>query len=140
VLTAAQLKPLSLLSQAPPDCVVTGRLDLPAGSVVLTSPAIRIRWPAAAAYVRSRTWPVPAGSFTSARRQLVPVADKKITGPDFAWSPPGTFDPTAMKPEAVRITWLTRSPVRSGIPAEGDNVQVRPSVLVQIESGPTATH
>src|SRR5271169_3164463 len=49
------------------------------------------------------------------------------------------FDPTAMKPAAVRVSTLTLSPGRSGRPAVEDSVQVRPSGLVQIDPGPRAT-
>ena len=118
-------------------------LGLPTTSVVATSPAIRIDFPAAATYLRSSTRPVPAASPScpaSSRRQLIPSADRKITGLAFAWSPPGTFAPTAMKPAAVRASSLIWSPGRSGIPAEVVSVQVRPSGLVQIEPGPSATH
>ncbi len=118
-------------------------LPWPATAVVATSPAIRIRLPAVAAYLMPRTRPVPAGRRScpaSSRRQLIPSADRKITGLDFAWSPPGTFVPTAMKPPAVRRSARIWSPGTSGIPGDGARVQVRPSALVQIEPGPTATH
>ena len=111
--------------------------------VVTASPAIRISFPAAATDLMSSAWPLPAGRRSraaSSRSQLVPLADRKISGVDLAASPPGTLAPTAMNPCAVLATALTRSPGRSGIPLPGASVQVRPSGLVQIEPGPRATH
>ena len=136
--TGAQVAPPSALSQATPTCAVPVRLGL----VVTASPAIRISFPAAATDLMSTAWPLPAGRrrrAASSRSQLVPLADRKISGVDLAWSPPGTLAPTAMNPCAVLATALTWSPGRSGIPLPGASVHVRPSVLVQIEPGPRAT-
>src|SRR6266702_2361968 len=136
--TGAQVAPPSALSQAAPTCTVPVRLGL----VMTASPAIRISFPAAATDLMSTAWPLPAGRrrrAASSRSQLVPLADRKISGVDLAWSPPGTLAPTAMNPCAVLATALTWSPGRSGIPLPGASVQVRPSVLVQIEPGPRAT-
>ena len=111
--------------------------------MVTASPAIRISFPAAATDLMSSAWPLPAARRSraaSSRSQLVPLADRKISGVDLAASPPGTLAPTAMNPCAVLATALTRSPGRSGIPLPGASVQVRPSGLVQIEPGPRATH
>src|SRR6266851_1005781 len=55
-----QVEPPSSLSQAAPTRTVTARLGLPVISVVTASPAIRIRFPAAAAYLTSRAQPAPA--------------------------------------------------------------------------------
>src|SRR3984893_8675691 len=136
--TGAQVAPPSALSQAAPTCTVPLRLGL----VVTASPAIRISFPAAATDLMSTAWPLPAGRrrrAASRRSQLVPLADRKISGVAPAWSAPGTLAPTAMNPCAVLATALTWSPGRSGIPLPGASVQVRPSGLVQIEPGPRAT-
>ena len=141
--TGAQVTPPSALSQATPAWTVTVRLGLPVTLVVTASPAIRISFPAAATDLMSSAWPLPAARRSraaSSRSQLVPLADRKISGVDLAASPPGTLAPTAMNPCAVLATALTRSPGRSGIPLPGASVQVRPSGLVQIEPGPRATH
>ena len=141
--TGAQVAPPSALSQATPAWTVTVRLGLPVTLVVTASPAIRISFPAAATDLMSSAWPLPAARRSraaSSRSQLVPLADRKISGVDLAASPPGTLAPTAMNPCAVLATALTRSPGRSGIPLPGASVQVRPSGLVQIEPGPRATH
>ena len=138
-----QVEPPSLLSQAAPTRTVTVRLGFPVTSVVATSPAIRISFPATATYLTSRTWPPPAARpsrAASSRSQVIPLADFKISGVDLAASPPGTFAPTAMKPSAVRATPLIWSPGSSGSPVPGASVHVRPSGLVQIEPGPSATH
>ena len=138
-----QAEPPSRLSQAAPRWTVTVRLGLPVTSVVTTSPAIRISFPATATELMSSTRPPPAGRLSRAepsRVQLVPLAEVKISGVDLAWSPAGTLAPTAMKPVAVLATPLIWSPDCSGSPAPGASVQVRPSALVQIEPGPSATH
>ena len=65
---AIQVEPPSRLSQAPLAWLVTVRTALarPVPTtlvvVVVTSPAIRIRLPSAAAYLMLRTRPVPEGS------------------------------------------------------------------------------
>src|SRR5689334_23988914 len=136
--TGAQVAPPSVLSQATPAWTVAVRLGL----LVTASPEIRINWPATATDVMSRAWPLPAARRSraaSSRSQLVPLADRKISGVDLADCPPGLLAPTAMKPCAVLATALIRSPGRSGIPLPGASVQVRPSGLVQIEPGPRAT-
>src|SRR5689334_19670140 len=136
--TGAQVAPPSALSQATPTWTVAVRLGL----LVTASPEIRISWPATATDVMSRAWPLPAARRSraaSSRSQLVPLADRKISGVDLAACPPGLLAPTAMKPCAVLATALIRSPGRSGIPLPGASVQVRPSGLVQIEPGPRAT-
>src|SRR6478735_934082 len=136
--TGAQVAPPSALSQATPAWTVVVRLGL----LVTASPEIRISWPTAATDVMSRAWPLPAARRSraaSSRSQLVPLADRKISGVDLAACPPGLLAPTAMKPCAVLATALIRSPGRSGIPLPGASVQVRPSGLVQIEPGPRAT-
>src|SRR5580692_4991327 len=107
---AAQVEPPSRLSQAPLVWLVTVRRPLPTALVVVTSPAIRIREPSVAAYLMFCTRPAPAGSRSSlapSRCQLIPLPDRKTTGLDFAWSPPGTLVPTAMKPDAVRRSTLS---------------------------------
>src|SRR5580704_242923 len=80
----------------------------------------------------SRTRPAPALRWGWSRCQVVPLADRKIRGVLPA-------DPVAMKPVAVRLTTLIWSPGRRGSPAVEDRVQVRPSGLVQIDEGPSAT-
>src|SRR5580693_6067251 len=146
---ASQVEPPSRLSQAPLVWLVTVRvtLALPWPTtlvvVVVTSPAMRVRLPSAAAYLMFRTRPLPAESrswLASSRCQLIPLAERKTIGLDFAWSPPGMLAPTAMKPDAVRRSTLIWSPGCNGNAADGASVQVRPSGLVQIEPGPTATH
>ena len=53
-----------------------------------------------AVLVPRRSWLAPS------RCQLIPLADTKTTGVLAAALPPGTFDPAAMKPAAVRLTTL----------------------------------
>ena len=92
----------------------------------------------AAASLMSSARPLPAARRGPNRSQLVPLADRKITG--VAWSPPGMFTPAAMKPLPVRFTTITWSPARCGRPVAEVSVHARPSALVQTESGPTAAH
>ena len=82
-----QVEPPSPLSQAAPTRTVTVRLGLPVTSVVTTSPAIRISFPATATYLTSRTRPPPAARSSraaSSRSQVIPLADRKISGVDLA--------------------------------------------------------
>ena len=65
----------------------------------------------------------------------MPLADSKTSG----LFPSGPLAPAAMKPAAVRFSTLIWSPGRSGSPVVEASVQVRPSGLVQMESGPRAT-
>ena len=144
--SGAQVAPPSLLSQAALVRTVTVRCFLPVVVVVVvvTSPAIRIRFPATAAYLMSSTRPpglaVRPSCAAPSRSQSMPLTDRKITGLDFAWSPFGTFAPAAMKPPAVRFSTLIWSPGCSGRPDCEISVHDTPLPLVQIESGPTATH
>ena len=139
--TSIQVVPPLPLSQAALVVLTCARPDLPV-TVVTTSPAIRIAFPYAAAYLMPVTRPAPAARpscAASSRCQLIPLAERKTTGLACASSPPGTFDPAAMKPAAVRFRTLIWSPGRSGSPAVEASVQVRPSGLVQIAPGPRAT-
>src|SRR5438270_265446 len=88
--TGVHALPPSPLSHAPP------ATDLPVA--VATSPAIRIRFPAAAAYLTLSTWPAPAATARCScaapnRCQLIPLAERNTTGLDFALSEPGTLAP-----------------------------------------------
>src|SRR5689334_18264432 len=134
--TGRQLRPPSSLSQAAP--VRPG----PAGAApAATSPAIRIRFPDAAASLMSCTWPPPAARRRRnwpppSRVHRLPSADRKITGLDR--SPFGRLAPAARKPLPARFSTVTSSPGRCGRPVAEVSVQDRPSVLVQTESEPMA--
>ena len=81
--TGAQVAPPSALSQAVPITRPTWTAAVRLGLVVTASPEIRISWPAAATDVMSRAWPLPAARRSraaSSRSQLVPLADRKISG------------------------------------------------------------
>ena len=75
-----------------------------------TSPAMRIWFPEAAAYLmpRTRLFRLVASLSCAAPRrcQVDPLADRKITGVASAGLPSGTLDPAAMKPAAVRSSTL----------------------------------
>src|SRR6266851_6272439 len=90
------------------------------------------------------SWPLPAAIPSCpavSRFQPIPSRDVQITAVVCARSPIGPFIPPARNPLPVLVRTSTRSFAAIGtIPRPDDSVHERPSLLVQIESAPTATH